>query len=123
MGGYLDLPRCRRAGLGISLNDWTPGQVKEYIESILNEREKRVTQLERDAKEALNRANTAMEKRLDLLNEFRAQAADEAAKYARREDLESLKERVDLAAGGKSMLISVVSAMLAILAIAAQFVK
>ncbi len=101
------------------MNDVT---LREYIEAIMAEREKRTSQLERDAKDALAKASVALEKRLDLLNEFRAQAADESSKYARREDLETLKERVDMAAGGRAMLLATIGVMLALLAIAVQFV-
>lgn len=37
------------------------------------------------SKEAVTKAETAQEKRLDLLNEFRGQASDEAKKYPTRE--------------------------------------
>ncbi len=102
------------------MNDVT---LKEYLEALLNEREKRTNQLEQDAKEALNKASIALEKRLDLLNEFRAQAADEASKYARREDLDTLKERMDISQGGRAMLTATISVMLALVSIAVTFIR
>lgn len=112
--------------------------LRDYLEAILDEREKRTTQLERDAKDALEKASVALERRLDLLNEFRAQAAEEAQKYALRLELDqvrkdldairadhiprsemaALKSRVDIQTGGRSMLVSVIGVMLAIAAIA-----
>ncbi len=69
--------------------------LREYLEALMSEREKRTTQLERDAKEALNKASIALEKRLDLLNEFRAQAQDEQAKFALKTNLDQLRSDVE----------------------------
>ncbi len=94
--------------------------LKEYLEALLHEREKRVDNLERSAEKALAKANEAMEKRLDLLNEFRQQSVDEQRKYVERREFiafqdtwrqghEQLKEYVDQARGrwvGVPILIS-----------------
>lgn len=96
--------------------------LREYLEALLAEREKRVTQMERDAKEALRKAEVALEKRLDLLNEFRAQSANEQANFVRRGEFIELKERIDIASGGRAMFIASFSALLAILAIVAHFI-
>lgn len=89
----------------------------------MDEREKRVTQLERDARLAVDKAEAALDKRVDLLNEFRAQSANEQQNFARKADLDALKERVDIASGGRAMLISAAATMLAVLAIAVQFIR
>lgn len=67
--------------------------LKEHIEGKLHDLDRRITQaiMDRDsrvdlalsaAKEAVAKAEVANERRLDLLNEFRAQQADESRKYA-----------------------------------------
>ena len=65
--------------------------LREYIEALMGEREKRTSQLERDAREALDKASVALEKRLDLLNEFRAQSAEEQQKFATNIALDILR--------------------------------
>lgn len=69
--------------------------LREYLEAILAEREKRTTQLERDAKDALEKASVALEKRLDLLNEFRAQASEEQAKFSLKAETNLLRADVE----------------------------
>lgn len=70
----------------------------EGIKAILTEREKAVQAALATAKEALAKAETATEKRLDLLNEFRAQAKDEQSRFVLKEghekDVESLARDV-----------------------------
>lgn len=72
---------------------WTLETLKEYHDTRINELDRRITQAidDRDArvdlamsaaKEAVVKADSANERRLDLLNEFRGQQADEARKYA-----------------------------------------
>jgi len=78
----------------------------EAIHAVLSEREKRYEQRFLDqeravnaaltaAKEAVDKAEKAQERRLDLLNEFRAQAADESAKYATKESQAPLVEKIN----------------------------
>lgn len=57
----------------------------ERIKAILEEREKHVDILFNEAKEAVDKAEKAQDKRLDLLNEFRAQAADEQSKFVTKD--------------------------------------
>jgi len=77
----------------------------EGIHAVLSEREKRYEQRFLDqeravnaaltaAKEAVDKAEKAHERRLDLLNEFRAQSQDEQTKFATREALQALLERI-----------------------------
>jgi multidrug resistance efflux pump len=58
----------------------------------MGEREQRSRQLERDARYALEKAETALEKRLELLNEFRQQTADLQAHYVTRDAFEQFRE-------------------------------
>lgn len=82
----------------------------ETIYAIIEEREKRfnerfhsqeqaVASALTAAKEAVDKAEKAQERRLDLLNEFRAQAADESAKFLPKGEYnvnhEGLIERVN----------------------------
>lgn len=76
------------------------GKVKislfEHLNALWVERDKRIEQAQRTAEIAQRRADEALEKRLDLLNEFRAQNMDESAKYAAKEMVEA---RLDALAG------------------------
>jgi len=49
------------------------------------------------ARTAVEKAEAAQEHRLDLLNEFRAQAADEAQKYAQRDVVEPRIDKLEAA--------------------------
>jgi len=54
----------------------------DHFNAIRIEQDKRIEQALTAAKDAVGKAEKAQERRLDLLNEFRAQAADESKKYA-----------------------------------------
>ena len=77
----------------------------ESLHATLQEREKRynerfsaqetaVNAALAAAEKAVTKAEIAQEKRLDLLNEFRAQAADEGSKYATKESIDPLISRL-----------------------------
>jgi len=70
----------------------TTVSLKEYFQSMLRALDQRLSQSQSDAKEALKVALTANEKRLDLLNEFRAQQADEAKKYVTKDSYNAAHE-------------------------------
>ncbi len=55
--------------------------LREFFESQLIALDRRTEQASADARQALAKAETALERRLDLLNEFRAQASEESKKY------------------------------------------
>ncbi len=74
--------------------------LKEHFESKLGELDRRLTEAQRDAKEAIKVATAAQEKRLDLLNEFRGQASDESKKYALKEVVDKLSIQVSMLYGG-----------------------
>ena len=66
----------------------------DHFNAIRTEQDKRIDQALLNARVAVDKAQAAQEHRLDLLNEFRAQQADESRKYALREALEAaVKER------------------------------
>jgi hypothetical protein len=63
-------------------SQWTIDTLKEHFAAIIADRDVRVNLALSAAKEAVAKAEAADEKRFALLNEFRAQQADEARKYA-----------------------------------------
>jgi len=63
-------------------SEWTISTLKELFDRTVADRDVRVDLAMSAAKEAVTKAEVANERRLDLLNEFRAQQADEARKYA-----------------------------------------
>lgn len=85
-------------------NEMTKGEaacvsLKEYIESRILSLDKKVDQMDADHSKALIKAETALDKRLDLLNEFRAQSAEESKRYVTlnvyNEKHAALSDRVD----------------------------
>ncbi len=97
--------------------------LREHVEALFRERERaielsletqaklrvadnvRIQQAQDSAQQAIEKAEDAIERRLNLLNEFRAQSADEAQKYALREltdaQFDDLKSRIDRIEGGQ----------------------
>ena len=74
--------------------------LKEHFDAIKVEQDRRIEQALSAAREAVDKAEKAQERRLDLLNEFRGQAADESKKYALRETVDSLGKQVSTIWGG-----------------------
>jgi len=68
----------------------------DHFNAIRVEQDKRIEQSRSDSREALSKAEKAQERRLDLLNEFRAQAADESKKYAIRETTDARLHSLDM---------------------------
>ncbi len=64
--------------------DW----VVRYFERIIADQDKRIEQALKAAREAVDKAEQAQERRLDLLNEFRSQSKDEQSRFALREETE-----------------------------------
>lgn len=62
--------------------------LRDHFNALRAEQDRRIEQALLAAKDAVDKAERAQERRLDLLNEFRAQAADESRKYAQREVVE-----------------------------------
>ena len=74
--------------------------IKEHFKELLTALDKRVEQALLASRAAVDKANSANEKRLDLLNEFRGQAADEGQRYALRETVDNLSSRLSYLYGG-----------------------
>lgn len=74
--------------------------IKEHFKSLMEAQDRRVEQALYAAKEAVTKADTAQERRLDLLNEFRGQAADESKKYALKETVEAIEKQLSRFYGG-----------------------
>ena len=74
--------------------------LKEYLTALIDELDRRMVQTAGDARLAVEKAEKAQERRLDLLNEFRAQAADESKKYALRDTVETLSAQISRLYGG-----------------------
>jgi hypothetical protein len=55
--------------------------LKDHFDAIRAEQDKRIEQALTAAKEAVTKAEQAQERRLNLLNEFRAQSVEEGSKY------------------------------------------
>ena len=66
--------------------------LKEHFTQLLAALDRRTDQTAKDARLAVEKAEAAQERRLDLLNEFRAQAADESKKYATTASLQEFRE-------------------------------
>ncbi len=73
--------------------------LKDHFDRMLKEQDRRIEQAHRASKEAVAKAEQAIDKRLDLLNEFRAQSADESAKYVTHDHLDALKDRLSTLEG------------------------
>jgi uncharacterized protein YllA (UPF0747 family) len=69
--------------------------LRDYVERIIADQDRRIEQALTASRAAVDKAEKSQERRLDLLNEFRAQAADESAKYALRETVDHLAEAQD----------------------------
>ncbi len=70
------------------LNDADRDWVVRYFERIINDQDKRIEQALKAAREAVDKAEKAQERRLDLLNEFRSQSKDEQSRFSLRETVE-----------------------------------
>jgi uncharacterized protein (DUF885 family) len=73
--------------------------IKEHFEALMQDQQRQIDQIRKDASEAITKASTALEKRLDLLNEFRGQAAEESRRFLPRleydQNHQSMRETVD----------------------------
>lgn len=69
--------------------------LRDYFERVISDQDRRIEQALRASRDAVEKAEKAQERRLDLLNEFRAQAADESSKYALRELVDERLAKID----------------------------
>jgi hypothetical protein len=74
--------------------------LQEHFEVQLNALDRRLSEAQENSREAVRVATLAQDRRLDLLNEFRAQQQDESRKYALRETVDSLSSQVSRIWGG-----------------------
>ena len=74
--------------------------LEDHFNAIRVEQDKRIEQALTAARNAVDKAEKSNERRLDLLNEFRAQAADESKKYALRETVDNLSSQIARLYGG-----------------------
>ena len=88
------------------VSGWTVDTYRAHNDRFLEERDRRIEQrftsqaLAVDAalaaaKEAVDKAEKAQERRLDLLNEFRSQSQDEQVRFATKEYVEAIVERLN----------------------------
>lgn len=79
-------------------SEWTINTLKELIDVKFAAAKEAISIALSASEKAITKAESANERRLDLLNEFRAQQADEARKYAPTElvnqRFSSIEERV-----------------------------
>jgi hypothetical protein len=71
---------------------WTLISLKAYLETKINALDRILTLAQSEAKFAVEKAEEANERRLDLLNEFRAQSVEEQRKFLPRETYETFRE-------------------------------
>lgn len=69
--------------------------LKEYFERLLLEMERRTDDQLRAAKELVTKAEIANEKRLDILNHYKAENAEKSAQFARKDEVARVLERVE----------------------------
>lgn len=72
----------------------TAVSLRDYLEIRIEEQDRRVEQAQQSARAAVEKAEAAIGERLILLNEFRAQSADQASKYITRPELDALMQRI-----------------------------
>jgi len=82
----------------------TEVSLRDYIDSRIESLDKRISESQTNSKEAIALATKAQDRRLDLLNEFRAQQQDEAVKYASRETLDNVVSQVSKIWGGLAVV-------------------
>ena len=68
--------------------------VKKHFTRLLLEHDRRIKQAQEAAQRAVEKAETAIDKRLDLLNEFRSQVSDESAKYVNVDQWENIRSQI-----------------------------
>ncbi len=69
--------------------------LREYIERILEERDRAYRDSMSTARAALDAASRALESRLDQMNEFRKQVLEERANYLRRDQFDAQHESIE----------------------------
>jgi hypothetical protein len=78
--------------------------LKDHFDALRAEQDKRIQQALDSSNLAIVKAEEAVQRRLDLLNEFRGQAADESKKYALKNTVERLDTQVARLYGGLAVV-------------------
>lgn len=76
------------------MSEWTVDTLKEHIMGLRDGDLRAIAAASAAAERADTKADTALEKRLDGVNEFRATLADQAKQLASRVEVEALEKRV-----------------------------
>lgn len=103
--------------------DNTRVRLRDYIERIMDEREKAHRAEWIASEKALDAASKALSARLETMNEFRAQITSERALYVRREELKPLFDWQSEMHGRFWMLGAVLALMVTALSMALHFIK
>ena len=69
--------------------------LRDHFTALLDAQDRRIDQAITSSKEAVDKAEKAQERRLDLLNEFRAQSKDESARFAQRDVVEPRVDKLE----------------------------
>jgi soluble cytochrome b562 len=104
--------------------------LEKYFAALINERDKALDQRFKDMEKAVTKAETAHEKRLEGMNEFRGQLLDQAKSFLPREQFDNLLKRVDkienLKQGGNQawfILVAGAGLLIAFLTLVIRFIK
>ena len=79
----------------MSLNGEDRDWIIRYFERVITELDRRIGDAQKAANQAVDKAEHAQERRLDLLNEFREQAADESRKFALKSETDGRLNRIE----------------------------
>jgi hypothetical protein len=74
--------------------------LKDHFDALRAEQDRRIEQALSASNLAITKAEAAQERRLNLLNEFREQAADESKKYALKTTVDRLDNQISKLYGG-----------------------
>lgn len=77
------------------VSGWTVDTLKEHVDSMMAEKDKRDEQRFIAQKEAIGKVETATEKRFESVNEFRAQLSDQTRTLLPRTEFEAIKKAFD----------------------------
>lgn len=79
---------------------WTLASLKEYFERIIREHDRLYDERFESQKQALNRTGSAIDRRFEAVNEFRAQLSDQSRTFMTRDEItqriDGLAEKIDI---------------------------
>src|SRR5688572_26741026 len=103
------------------MSEHTIDTLKELIEVQLRDQERAVQAALAAAKEAVNKAELAAEKRFESVNEFRAQTKDLQSSYMPRAEFDIAMKNVEEKIRGKNFMVAVTSVGLVVALLIAVF--